>query len=151
MRSEEGFTYVIAMLLVAALAVIAVRGIQITLTSERREKEIQLLEAGSAYYAAIKSYYDTSPGTAKAYPPTLEALLLDERKTAMQRHLRKLYRDPLTGSKEWGLVAAPGGGVMGVFSLSIRRPLKTGGFPAGMRVVENAATYLEWQFVYQPN
>lgn len=45
-RREDGFSYLIAMLLVALVSVLAVRGTQITLTQERREKEAQLLDAG---------------------------------------------------------------------------------------------------------
>ena len=44
------------------------------------------------------------------------------------RHLRRLYRDPITGQDEWGLVEAPGGGVMGVYSRSEDEPIKSGNF-----------------------
>jgi len=33
-----------------------------------------------------------------------------------------LFVDPITGTKDWGLVNAPVGGIMGVYSLSDREP-----------------------------
>lgn len=149
MQREAGFTYVVAMLLVAAVSVLALRGTELTVTREMRVKETQLLDVGTAYYMAIKSYYDNSPGSKKMFPPTLEALLLDARTTTVKRHLRRLYHDPITGAAKWGIVAAPDGAVMGVYSLSPRRPVKTAGFPFSVRVKENAMRYQEWQFVYQ--
>jgi len=51
-----------------------------------------------------------------------------------RRHLRRLYPDPITNSAERGLVKAPDGGVMGVYSLSEQPVLKTGNF----RVVDHS-------------
>lgn len=150
MRGQQGFTYVIAMFLVALLSVVGLRGVQITLTKERREKEAQLFDAGMAYRQAIRSYYENTPGTAKTYPASLESLLLDERTTTMRRHLRKLYRDPMTGG-DWGLIRTDGGGIKGVFSMSDRVPLKQGGFPDQMASSQGAQKYSDWQFSYIPN
>ena len=47
----------------------------------------------------------------------------------MLRHLRRLYRDPLTGSADWGVVKGPDGGVIGVYSQAPGKPLKQDGFP----------------------
>jgi len=148
-QRQAGFSYLIAMFLVAVLGVLSLRGLQSTLTWERREREAQLLNVGAAYYRAIRDYYEGSPGTAKSYPPTLDALLLDERTTTLRRHLRKLYRDPVTGTANWGIVRAPDGGVMGVFSLSTHKPVKTGGFPLALRGFQDARKYQDWQFAYQ--
>ncbi len=147
-RRQAGFSYLIAMFLVAVLSVLSLRGLQITLTKERREKEAQLLEVGEAYREAIRNYYENSPGTFKRYPSSLDALLLDERTSTLRRHLRKLYRDPMTGSREWGLVPAADGGIMGVFSLSTRQPIKVGGFPDYMVAANKAKKYSDWQFSY---
>ena len=49
------------------------------------------------------------------------------------RHLRRLYKEPITGQDEWGLVEAPGGGVMGVYSRSEDEPIKTGNFSIRIR------------------
>lgn len=149
-QRQAGFSYPIAMFLVAVMSIVALRGVQITLTNERRSQEAQLLEVGSAYSLAIRSYHQGSSGNG-TYPASLDVLLLDDRTSTMRRHLRKRFRDPLTGSDQWGTIPAPGGGIMGVFSLSEKKPIKTAGFPPTVTVAATAATYQEWQFIYQPN
>jgi type II secretory pathway pseudopilin PulG len=149
-RRQRGFSYPIAMFLVALMAIVSVRALENSMTAERREKETDLLAAGQAYRNAIRTYYDNSPGTSKTYPPDLEALLLDARATRLRRPLRKLYRDPITGSKEWGVVRTADGTIKGVYSLSARKPFKTGGFPAGLKSFDNAGQYKQWLFVYEP-
>ncbi len=151
MKKQGGFTYVIAMFLVAALAVIAGRAMENSQTRERRAKEAELLIVGQAYRSAIRQYYQNTPGFDKRYPTSLRALLQDERATRMTRPLRKLYRDPITGSAEWGLVEAPDGGVMGVYSLSFRQPIKIDGFTPDLADFANVKKYQDWKFVYQPS
>lgn len=150
MQRQRGFSYPIAMFLVAILAVVSARALEVTLTAERRDKEAELLAVGQAYRNAIRSYYDNSPGTAKVYPPDLPALLQDARTTRLRRHLRKLYRDPITASADWGMVLTPEGAVKGVYSLSNLRPFKSGGFPVELSAFAGAGHYREWQFVYEP-
>jgi type II secretory pathway pseudopilin PulG len=150
MRREQGFSYLIAMFLVATLAVLSVRAIEDTLTGERRAREAELLSVGQAYRNAIRAYYERTPGTVKRYPRDLQALLEDQRTTIMARPLRRAYRDPITASSTWGLVMAPDGGVMGVYSLSTREPIKLGGFSAELSGFANAKSYQDWKFVYRP-
>ena len=150
MRQQQGFSYMIALFLVAVLALVSVRGLENTMTAERREKERDLLVVGQAYREAIRSYYDNSPGTAKTYPPTLVALLLDERTTRLRRPLRKLYRDPITGKADWGVVQTDDGRVKGVYSMSTLRPYKRDGFPVELNSFVNARQYQQWQFVFEP-
>ena len=150
MRREQGFSYPIAMFLVALVAIVTVRALENSMTAERREKERDLLAVGQAYRNAIRSYYDNSPGTSKSYPPDLEALLLDKRATRMRRPLRKLYRDPMSGSAEWGIVRTAEGAVKGVYSLSVLKPFKTDGFPVELKSFANASQYKQWLFVYEP-
>ena len=149
MRSGRGFT------LAGLLIVVAVMGAGLAAAgalwshSAQREKEQELLFAGNQFRQAIAGYYQRSPG-AKHYPPGLEDLLRDRRYPMPQRYLRKLYRDPMTGAAEWGLIPAPGGGVMGVHSLSEEEPIKTGGFAQRDRALEGATRYSEWRFVFAP-
>lgn len=116
----------------------------------KREREQELLKVGDKIREAIGNYYNHSPGMVKQFPPTLEALLKDDRFPTPQRYLRKLYIDPTTGRTGWGILEAPSGGVMGVYSLSPDRPFKTKGFPQMYESFENRKYYMEWIFAYLP-
>jgi type II secretory pathway pseudopilin PulG len=152
----QGFSYLIVLFAVAALgAGLAVAGIAWESVSVQ-EKETELLFIGNAYRAAIASYYERGPGV-KVFPPSLEQLVKDPRFPSTMRHLRALYRDPITGSLDWGLIPAPGGGIMGVYSLSEAAPRKRANFDFPNRVFEERSqqlkdkmTYREWQFAYPP-
>jgi type II secretory pathway pseudopilin PulG len=149
MHRQRGFTFLIALFMVATLAMVTLRALEKTATNDRRAKEVELLFVGQAYQRAIMTYYQNSPGTAKAYPPDLRSLLQDNRTTTLQRPLRKLYLDPMTASPNWGIVQAPGGGIMGVYSLSMQQPIKVNGFPPMLSNFIGAKSYQTWQFVYQ--
>ncbi len=152
---ERGFSYLVLLFAVAiAAAGLAGTGI-VWHTAQQREKEAELLFIGNQYRAAIASYYLRTPGNLRRYPAALEELVKDPRFPMTVRHLRKLYRDPFTGTTEWGLIAAPGGGIMGIYSKSETAPLKRAGFDLPNRVLEERAkalgdkmTYKDWQFVY---
>jgi len=118
--------------------------------SRQREKEQELLFIGDQFRQAIALYYERTPGSVKLYPEKLEDLLEDKRYPNPQRYLRKIYVDPMTAKREWGLVAAPGGRIMGVYSLSNATPLKVTGFARKNRTLEGATTYYEWRFLYEP-
>ena len=139
----------------ALLIVIAAMGAALAATGslwhqvQQREKERELLFVGLQYRRAIKLYYENSPGE-KKYPQRLEVLLLDERTPALRRYLRRPYRDPLTHSKEWGLVLAPQGGIMGVHSLAAGTPLKQANFPAELNWEGAKSNYIDWHFTYIP-
>ena len=151
MRREQGFSYVIVMFLVAILALLTVRALENSLTEERRAKEAELLWVGSAYVDAIRNYYEGAPGMEKTYPLTLTQLLSDSRSTLIRSPLRKLYRDPLTGSNEWGIVRNGANAIIGIYSLAPLTPIKRDNFPAGFADFANAASYDKWRFVYQPD
>ncbi|MCA2999945.1 MAG: type II secretion system protein [Rhodocyclaceae bacterium] len=144
---QRGFTYVIAMFAVAVLSLLATRAVERASTVEQRAKEEQLIWVGNAYRKAIEDYYRATPGFEKRYPPNLQALLLDERTTRPTRPLRKLYVDPLTLSSDWGLIKADDGGISGIHSLAIGRPIKADGFLTVNSSFRNAETYQDWKFV----
>ncbi|MGB3934164.1 MAG: type II secretion system protein, partial [Burkholderiales bacterium] len=110
---QRGFTYL------AALFFVAVAGLGLAVTGElwsharQREKETELAWVGQQFRQAIGLYYQRSPGAVKRYPERLEDLLEDKRYLTVQRYLRRVYADPITGKADWGLVPAPGGGIMG--------------------------------------
>lgn len=129
----------------------------------QREKEKQLLIVGEQFRQAFMSYYNSASGGEKKYPKSLEDLLLDKRGPVPERHLRKIYIDPMTKSTEWGLVEEPPPeqnsgssvstsrsdlGIIGVYSLSKEGPIKTGNFPEHYATFEEATTYQDWQFAY---
>jgi hypothetical protein len=68
----------------------------------------------------------------------------------VKRHLRRIPRDPMTGQAKWNLIAAPGGGFMGITSLSEAEPLKKATFGPGEDAFEGKKRYADWQFVYVP-
>lgn len=149
-RKQKGFTYLIALFMVATLSILTLRALENSLTKERRDKEAELLFVGQAYQNAIMTYYQNSPGTAKKYPPDLPSLLQDSRTTSLQRPLRRLYADPITASQNWGVITAEEGGVKGVYSLSTQKPIKANGFPPTLSNFIGAKSYTEWQFIYVP-
>jgi type II secretory pathway pseudopilin PulG len=142
-----GFTYLTVLFVVAFMGLgLAIAG-QVWQTAIMREREAQLLYAGNQYRRAIERYYLSG---LNQYPRTLEDLLKDPRKPGTQRYLRKLYPDPLTGKSEWGVMKAPDGGIMGVYSQSEDKPIKTAGFALVNRDFEGAAKYADWKFAYNP-
>lgn len=146
---QRGFTYVGLLLLVAmSSAALAAAGTLWSVES-RREKEAELLFIGDQFAQAIASFRDRTPGgQVQRFPRDLQELLEDKRWPTVRRHLRQVYVDPMTGQRDWGLVAAPGGGVMGVYSLAPQRPFKRGGFAQGLEDFGLANSYQEWRFVY---
>jgi len=149
-RYQAGFTYVAMLIAVAVIGVGLAATSEIWSQSRQREQEQELLFVGDQFRQAIALYYQRTPGAAKQYPAKLEDLLQDKRYLNTQRYLRKPYADPMTGKTEWGLVTAPGGGIMGVYSLSNASPIKRGGFRQRDRTFEGATTYQEWRFLYEP-
>jgi type II secretory pathway pseudopilin PulG len=144
-----GFTYLTALFVVAILS----GGLALAGTwweqIAQREREAELLFIGHQYRRAIGLYYDSTPGSVKRYPQSLEDLLKDPRQPATQRYLRRLYADPL-GGKEWGVVKGSDGGVAGVFSLSEAKPVKIAGFRVRDAAFEGAQKYADWKFMHTP-
>ncbi len=146
-RQCLGFTYVGLLIFVAVLGVIAAATVSAGALMQRRAAETELLAIGKEFRAAFKSYSDASGG-AKPYPLTLSALTKDERAPNPHRHLRKIYFDPLTGKDEWGIIEAPGGGIMGVYSLSTEKPIKIAEFDAEFAGFTGKKKYSDWVFAY---
>jgi type II secretory pathway pseudopilin PulG len=107
-EQQGGFTYLTAILL------IAVAGASLGLVAEswtharQREKEAELIWVGNQFKQAIGLYYQRSPGVVKRYPEKLEDLLEDKRFLTMQRYLRRIYADPITGKALWADLRARG-------------------------------------------
>jgi type II secretory pathway pseudopilin PulG len=144
-KACEGFTYVWLLVAIAIMAAgLAAIG-EVATTAAKREKEAELLFVGDQFARAIAEYAASSRGAAQ-YPQSLDELLADKRYPNVRRYLRRVYADPLTGRADWGLIRGPGGGIVGVHSQSLERPLKTANFPAGYASFTGAATYAAWRF-----
>ena len=147
-RRQQGFTYAALLIAVATVGAGAAAAGELWSQSERRERERELLFVGGQFREAVRRYYEASPGAAKSYPQHLDDLLADRRFPTPRRHLRRMYRDPITGKAEWAVVESPQGGIMGVRSLSAAAPLKTGSFTGDDEALVGATRYSEWRFTY---
>jgi len=145
---ERGFTYVGLLIILAVMGITLAATGTLWSTAAKREREAELLFIGDEFRRAITSYYEGSPG-APRYPAKLEDLVEDNRFPTPKRHLRRIYADPVTGSREWGLVRGPGEVVIGVFSRSQETPLKQGNFPLRYESFEGARSYADWKFVHR--
>jgi type II secretory pathway pseudopilin PulG len=144
---QSGFTYLTVLFVVAFMGLGMAMAGKVYRTTVLREREAELLWVGHQYRAAIEAYTKRGGGL---YPRALDDLLKDPRDPGVRRYLRKLYPDPVTGSEEWGVVKAPDGGIMGVYSRSEGAPLKVAGFRIADTAFADAAKYSDWKFVYVP-
>ena len=146
---ERGFTYVGLLLLVAITSAGLAAAGSLWSIDSRREKEAELLYQGEQFTRAIASFRERTPsGQVQRFPQRLEDLVDDKRWPTTRRHLRQIPVDPFTGTREWGLVMAPGGGILGVHSLSESPPLTRAGFPPQFEEFSVATSYRDWRFVY---
>ena len=143
---HAGFTYIGLLILVAAMGLALTVVAQLWHTAQMRDKEEELLFVGNEIRRAI-GLYIASTGR---YPHRLEDLLKDPSFPGVRRSLRKLYRDPITGSTEWGLVKPDENTLVGVYSRSDAQPLKQGGFSRADRSFEAKEKYSEWVFMALP-
>lgn len=149
--SQQGFTYLWLLLLVAFMGVGLTVAAELDSTSARRDREKELLAIGRQFQTAVGRYYEIpGPGGQKEYPATLEDLLQDPRVPGVRRHLRKVFVDPMTATPEWGLVTI-GGRIVGVRSMSDQMPIKQAGFAPEHQGLRGKKKYSEWLFVYPPD
>jgi type II secretory pathway pseudopilin PulG len=155
----RGFTYLGVMFLVALLGLTAAMASVVWSTEQQRADERELVFVGRQFQAAIERYRqrpasannpDNRAEASTRYPRQLEDLLRDDRTVQADRHLRRIYIDPMTRRPEWGLIRAADGGIVGVHSLSERKPM-AGTLLAATFVLDPtaraAATYRDWRFV----
>ena len=150
-KSQQGVAYLGLMFVVLFMGITVGTYIQSWSTTAQRARETELLWAGNEYRKAIRNYYELSPGGNKQYPKSLDDLLEDKRFITIQRHLRKLYPDPVTGKADWTLITDPNGQITGVASQSPRKPLKIANFSKENQDFKDKSHYSDWKFVYAPN
>lgn len=103
---------------VTILAILAAAVIPLAKTSVKREKEIELRrnlrmirEALDAYKKLVDEKKIESEEDTEGYPPDLETLINgvelkeeeEESETKIIKFLRRIPKDPMTNSYEWGL------------------------------------------------
>jgi type II secretory pathway pseudopilin PulG len=115
----------------------------------QRAREAELLWCGEQYRQAIGRYYQVRQGAPQVFPAKLEDLLKDPRFPQPVRHLRRLYKDPMTGG-EWELIKEPAGRIIGVRSSSPLKPFQQDGFPKELEAFRDKESYREWEFIYEP-
>ena len=104
-RREAGYNMVVLMVGVTILAVATAAALPMWSQAMKREKEAELISRGWQYAEAIRVFQQRHG----RYPTRLEELI-----EVKPRSIRKLWKDPMTESGEWGLVfqggvAPPGG------------------------------------------
>lgn len=167
-KESSGFTYLGALLLVALMGTLLGAAGEVWRTAQLREAERDLRFVGGEFSRAIGRYYESTPGPVKKYPRSLKDLLYDDRYPGTRRYLRRVYRDPITNSDDWGLIEAPEGGISGVYSRSKDEPIgtfvsssssaaesPTATTTPGIQVAkdqkeEKKLRYSDWVFVYTP-
>jgi len=147
--ADRGFTYLGLLFGIALMSMVLAATAIVWSAQSRRDREAMLLFVGEEVAQAIASYHDRSPaGLPPSFPKTLQDLVDDKRWPVTRRHLRRVPIDPMTGSRDWGLVFMPEGAILGIYSQSGERPLKRSGFSAQREGFANAETYAGWRFVY---
>lgn len=148
-RHQRGFNYIGVLILLAILGAASARTLEFASTVARRSAEAELQALGDEFSRAFRSYHEKSPQGAPAWPRGLDDLLRDPRFPGTVRHLRRVPRNPVSGAAHWGLIPAPGGGLMGVYAIApgepMRLPLRTLPAPAGV------SGYAAWRFGYDPS
>jgi hypothetical protein len=134
------------MLIVSIMLLLAAAASAVWHIEQRRDDERQLLFVGREFRKAIEQYRLRGGSTPQAYPRSLQALVRDTRALVVQRYARRFYSDPMTHDYKWGVLLAPDGGIVGVYSLGKGRPIKMDGFLPEENF-KNASSYREWRFV----
>ena len=152
LQNQDGISLMLVLVMVVVVGLTAGLTGSTWRTVMQREREAELLWRGNQYRRAITSYY-SAKGSAGSnqYPSSLEDLLRDPRSLQLVRHIRKLYKDPITG-EDWVPILAQeqGGRIKGVRSSSPEEPLKKDGFDEDDKEFANKLHYSDWEFIYKP-
>lgn len=141
---QRGFGYLMVLFSLAAMGLTLAGAGEVWHTAARRDKEAELLFVGQQFRLALASYRDRSPVGSPTAPATLDELLLDRRFPMPVRHLRRVWRDPLTNDTAWALVKA-GDRIVGIHSRSMQQPLRTA-FEPRDAAFAGKASYHQWVF-----
>lgn len=99
--TQQGYTYLLM------LFVVALFGYGLALLGEtwraigQRELRLETEFVLESYTRALASYRTATPDGASYRPRRLEELIEDTRTGVKRRHLRRLYRNPMSGKFDW--------------------------------------------------
>ena len=144
---QRGASYLLTLFMVAAMGFGLAHFGTLWSTAARKERETELLFVGGEFARALASYRSAVPGETVPGPRRLEELLEDPRFPFPRRHLRRLYRDPVTGAADWVLERREGY-IVGLRSRSAAPALKSAGLPPW--VVAPAGPLLHRDWLFQP-
>lgn len=133
-RCQSGVVYLLTLFAVAALGLGLAQFGQVWAKSVQREREAELLFIGGEFARALARYKAAGPGVG---PVELGDLVADKRVPVPRRHLRRIYRDPMTGQADW-IVERREGRIVGVRSRSEQFVLRRQGLPEWVQVIEVA-------------
>lgn len=145
--AQRGFTYLFVLMLVTLVGMGLAAAATVWQVESQRLREAELLFIGNQYRQAIKSYYELEPAQPRL-PQSVDDLLADNRRPNVTRHLRKAWKDPVSG-QDFELIESPDRqGFVGVRSPADQTPLKVAGFSPDNVTFADAATYRDWAFLF---
>lgn len=149
-RTESGFTYIAALVLVVVMGIMLGAIGQSVSVIMQREREKELIFRGLQYRDAIERWSKKGVPL-KDLKDLVEPTVSSNVDRSKDRLLRKLYTDPITGG-EWKTLPNPPDpiqGIWGVASTSGKEPFKQGNFPEVIKHFEGKKKYSEWEFVFK--
>ena len=149
LRCQGGFTYLMLLVALSALAVSLLKSSDTVRMHHREQLEKELLFRGEQIRAAIAAYRADNTGENGCFPVRFEQLLDDPRGSRPRYHLRQLYADPLTQKQAWGMIYDEKGRWIGVHSMGKGKPLRKTGFRPGEEAFSDAKSYRDWRFVVE--
>ena len=147
-RRSQGLVLLALLIMLVLVGVAALAAAEVWATTLKREREAELLFIGDQYRRAIQEYWKMTPGR-RAYPPSVDVLLTDNRFPMPVHHLRRTYRDPMVESGEFEPIMQANS-LVGIHTISTGAPLKHANFPQQYHQFENAESYAQWQFIFLP-
>ena len=138
--------YLALLLGISLIGGLSAIGLNVTHTATQRSAEAELLAIGLEFRHALQSYAEATPNGLPNTPESLAELLRDPRNPGIQRHLRRLYRDPFTGKAEWGIVRGPDQRIIGIHSLSSTTTFKRENFPSELASLSGGLRHSDWIF-----
>lgn len=143
--NSKGFTLIGLAVIIAIMGIVLMTVSRVYSTMVKRDVEEELLFRGDEIKNAIDSYFKYG----NTYPRNFDELIKDPRGVSSRKHLRRLYKDPLTNG-EWDLIKDKAERIVGVRSKSEKEPIKKANFPEEYKTFEAKTKYSEWEFVSKP-